>query len=1018
MPLLDYKTDKDADKRLNPYESSPPRSQEGFNKEASDILGGLNFDNLSDELNDLENNENSAPSVENPSRSEQAQNFLKDNEAQPPGGGFNFNPKPTSRVAGGTKKVVISFLKKRGSIMVITGVAGASIVGILAFFGGATMVTSLFENATWGNDAASSIMDHRARRQIKKILKADPGDICGNKITIKCKSKTPSHKFLDNMSKNGITAFDADGKIDTKKSGLTKKPVTRYEVDLGDGKSFKGTPSQFADFLDDPKNVKTAAKVWGRKGIVNMRWRAWNGKYIGKKLFSKFGVNKKGGIAENDKSKKSSDDADDTKKSKKTADERTKAFKDSVPDNGDVKNASSNLKNKLGKTAGRVGKGGAAYTAAVASCVAVKLPAMIATAKAKVELAQVIIAVTNMIYAPGSMQKASGLGSGFTQEAAEAVGNFLTKKVPDENGVLKSALESPVLLSAIGVNKNKINIPGNLTPGYSALNNPLVKFSQGADEESEDVCNTIMSPYTMYSVMVGQAALAASGGVIPVLLNIAGGFAISKVFEEITKTEAFGNMVDSMITKALDNDFIKNAIEIGGYEAGQVLGLGLMLLPGLGNSARHINVLPKSEVKQFAIFQNENEKFHRDLEVATLSPFDTSSKYTFLGSIMHNMSMAMISRGNINNSLNSVLGNMFSLPAIALSSFTSPASASINYQSENYCDYATEWRQEAGDQTPGVKATGDGCHGHTSEQLSMSIDTAVDLFAEEGWIDESKDQSGDIDDLIESGYIKDNSPIVDFITDCGDGSTGEYIINNPSCTVPEAGGSLDQLKAPETGEEENSLKDDIGGPTVATSLKSESSMAAISVFLTEHQTMLALSGEDDGYPDDETSSSNSVSGDITGEVDPEGWASPVEPGNVLTSGYGPRWNSFHDGVDLAGTNGAIFAVRDGTVITVVSGCTVGDTRCGGGWGSYVSIDHGEVSGLGHIYSFYSHLASVNTSTGSTVKAGQQIGVMGETGFSFGVHLHFGIYKIPPGVNDYGSNTYDPIEVVPPLRGAG
>ena len=45
--------------------------------------------------------------------------------------------------------------------------------------------------------------------------------------------------------------------------------------------------------------------------------------------------------------------------------------------------------------------------------------------------------------------------------------------------------------------------------------------------------------------------------------------------------------------------------------------------------------------------------------------------------------------------------------------------------------------------------------------------------------------------------------------------------------------------------------------------------------------------------------------------------------------------------------------------------------------------------------------------------------MGSTGASTGTHLHFGVYKIPPGVSDKdGSTTYNPAEVLPSLIGGG
>ena len=53
-------------------------------------------------------------------------------------------------------------------------------------------------------------------------------------------------------------------------------------------------------------------------------------------------------------------------------------------------------------------------------------------------------------------------------------------------------------------------------------------------------------------------------------------------------------------------------------------------------------------------------------------------------------------------------------------------------------------------------------------------------------------------------------------------------------------------------------------------------------------------------------------------------------------------------------------------------------------GNYVCIrtDAGQ-------YHYYCHLASRAVCAGRTVRAGEKLGVMGNTGYSFGAHLHFG-----------------------------
>lgn len=120
-----------------------------------------------------------------------------------------------------------------------------------------------------------------------------------------------------------------------------------------------------------------------------------------------------------------------------------------------------------------------------------------------------------------------------------------------------------------------------------------------------------------------------------------------------------------------------------------------------------------------------------------------------------------------------------------------------------------------------------------------------------------------------------------------------------------------------------------------------------------------------------------------------GW--PVPGSYYISSGVGERWGSYHTGMDIAGSRGtSIHAAESGTVIRTNSSCphNYGKEKscgCGGGYGNYIIIDHGE----GFI-SLYGHLTSLNVKDGDTVKKGDVIGAMGSTGYSTGDHLHFEI----------------------------
>ena len=116
----------------------------------------------------------------------------------------------------------------------------------------------------------------------------------------------------------------------------------------------------------------------------------------------------------------------------------------------------------------------------------------------------------------------------------------------------------------------------------------------------------------------------------------------------------------------------------------------------------------------------------------------------------------------------------------------------------------------------------------------------------------------------------------------------------------------------------------------------------------------------------------------------------------LTLDYGNTYSdgSFHKGIDLTGNpnvnNGYddIVAFDDG-VVTAMCNTYSKNGKAGGtaDMGNYVIIDHGN-----GYRTRYHHMAkgSVTVKKGQTVKAGQVIGRMGNTGYSTGRHLHFDI----------------------------
>lgn len=116
---------------------------------------------------------------------------------------------------------------------------------------------------------------------------------------------------------------------------------------------------------------------------------------------------------------------------------------------------------------------------------------------------------------------------------------------------------------------------------------------------------------------------------------------------------------------------------------------------------------------------------------------------------------------------------------------------------------------------------------------------------------------------------------------------------------------------------------------------------------------------------------------------------PAPGYSKITCNYGWRFNNtdFHTGIDISGggIHGAkVVAANTGTVI-FTKYCPYNGYSYG--YGTYVIIDHG-----GGITTLYAHMSAITVSVGDVVAMGEQIGNVGNTGWSTGAHLHFEVRK--------------------------
>ncbi|MEV6240763.1 M23 family metallopeptidase [Lentzea sp. NPDC051838] len=99
---------------------------------------------------------------------------------------------------------------------------------------------------------------------------------------------------------------------------------------------------------------------------------------------------------------------------------------------------------------------------------------------------------------------------------------------------------------------------------------------------------------------------------------------------------------------------------------------------------------------------------------------------------------------------------------------------------------------------------------------------------------------------------------------------------------------------------------------------------------------------------------------------------------TFTSGFGARWGTSHNGVDIANAIGTpIVAAMDGTVI---------EAGPASGFGLWVRVQHEDGT-----ITVYGHMNTIDVPQGAKVKAGQQIATIGNRGQSTGPHLHFEVW---------------------------
>jgi murein DD-endopeptidase MepM/ murein hydrolase activator NlpD len=140
-------------------------------------------------------------------------------------------------------------------------------------------------------------------------------------------------------------------------------------------------------------------------------------------------------------------------------------------------------------------------------------------------------------------------------------------------------------------------------------------------------------------------------------------------------------------------------------------------------------------------------------------------------------------------------------------------------------------------------------------------------------------------------------------------------------------------------------------------------------------------------------------GEEPGPSGPLGAAGLIWPVNgPVVSPYGPRGNSFHEGIDIAAPAGTpIVAAQSGQVVL---------RRFFDGYGEFTCLRHAV-----ELATCYAHQSRALVRQGDAVARGERIGLVGCSGHCFGPHLHFEVHLAGTWSNH--ERDVDPLDYLPP-----
>ena len=958
-------------------------------------------------------------------------------------GVYGNNPMDSSRRL--SKANLTALLKRKGPLgLIITIFLGGSI-GFGSLFGGALAPLAFVENVTDDLNDQLAAMDIRSDHMLRNRVSATDREAAlkgCTKLSIRCKFKTISAKQAERFKLSGI-------EIEPEKTSFGGKRIVPKSY------TFRGQKMTAQEYA-------AALKPNGNRDLRIAHKRALNMKFLGVsdssfvgRTLVRFGVSKKapelsGSHDERVSKLMNRTGINDVKEIRFVAakDKDGKEIAGQWQVEGDKgtppRTYSTADKEKLEKSVTKIATAkppSRLQSNLVKGVSIVGYWDLACSIKNMIGGAAVAAKVANSYhlvqYAMPALSLANKLKAGdITMEDGQVIGEFFAKtddrkQIPDIEGSFATDGSGQVSPTS-----GDVKMIDNPNYGKNAMDSPLYQLSSTGKYSSTSITES------QYSLGMGQNALLSGFAGFADILNTIGNVAGNCDFVQNWAVRGIGLIVgvvaaigtgggslaiqgaisgslivaslilESIINNALTGAGIPEKMDEAPVERGAAAWSGMASV--LGQSAMNRGMIPANS-EQITGYLSTQAKIKNDyiaVEREGANPLDINNQYSFLGSLARS-ALPYISGAN---SVGSTMGSVVSFTRNSFANIVNPASAyaaPIDSSRFKHCDDVA-YTGEPLKLEPDVQ-----CNlRYYLPQADLEMDTdAVAVYMEKnGYVEEDtssgvppgynppapQQSQGFAMDMLngiastfvsERTYVNDYAKYLDYCA---------YRVLPFGETFQETGAIGAVEKEWLTGE--RCLKDD----EMIRNFRIYTLDKTVSEAEDDDTIVIPVSSTTDGG-----AGTGAGAGENSGNINAEGWAFPTLAGSPLNQGFSGSHPALDIGSDPSNNNVPIYAMRDGVVLSVGNMPPPYIPACTSPTGTIqqaVVLKH-EVNGQTYI-STYHHVqsGSFTVRVGDTVKAGDRIATMGNTGCSFGQHLHVELWLNAI----YGSGT--PINLGPILYG--